>query len=264
MNQITMRSIRRILCAVLVAVGGLSFVSHPTAAQPPSALWENKVPVKRVEKPQRTPPKPRPKPKIVKKQPVIVEQIQLLSLRWSVNKGGFADAPDPAKNPKPINPEETFKVNDHLQLVFTVNQDGYLYIIQEKDLTMVFPDKRINNGNNFVKKNQQITIPSNCDKNYRTPDGKSIVDANGNCWFEVSDTDDDLTLIFSRDKIDNLPNSATDDGTILIKKEVLTEVKSGSRQQFSKTNPNGTTVQFTNLNRNDNEELIIETKIRHQ
>jgi hypothetical protein len=91
-----------------------------------------------------------------------------------------------------------------------------------------------------------------------------VKDKNVNCWFRVENTDDDLTLIFSRDKIDDLPNSATDDGTIIIKKEVLAEVKSGSRQQFSKTNPNATTVQFTNLNRNDNEELIIETKIRHQ
>ena len=256
MNEITMYTIQRILCVLIVVVGGVSVLSRLTAAQSPSALWENKVPVKRVEKPQRTPPKPRPKPKIVKKQPIVVEQIQLLSLRWSANKGGFADTPDPTRNPKPINPEETFKVNDHLQLVFTVNQDGYLYIIQEKDLTMVFPDKRINNGLNFVKKNQQIVIPSNCASEYK--------DKNGNCWFRVENTDDDLTLIFSRDKIDDLPNSANDEGTIIVKKAVLAEVKSGSRQQFSKTNPNATTVQFTNLNRNDNEELIIETKIRHQ
>ncbi len=249
-----MNVFRRNICVLILS--GLSGWACQTLAQSPSALWENKVPVKRVEKPQRTPPKPRPKPKIVKKQPIVVEQIQLLSLRWSANKGGFADAPDPAKNPKPINPEETFKVNDHLQLVFTVNQDGYLYIIQDKDLTMVFPDKRINNGQNFVKKDQRIVIPSNC--------VGEIKDKNGNCWFRVENTDDDLTLIFSRDKIDDLPNSANDDGTIIVKKAVLAEVKSGTRQQFSKTIPNATTVQFTNLNRNDNEELIIETKIRHQ
>jgi Domain of unknown function (DUF4384) len=219
-----------------------------------SLMWSKPVEVKRVDKPKRTPPKPRPKP--TKKKPVVVEKIQLLSLRWSVNKGDWADAPDPSKNPKPSNPEESYKVNDHLQLVFTVNQDGYLYIVQEKDLTMVFPDKRINNGQNFVKKDQQIVIPSNCANEYK--------DKNGNCWFRVENSDDDLTLIFSRDKIDDLPNSANDEGTVIVKKDVLAEVKSGSRQQFSKTNPNGTTVQFTNLNRSDNEELIIETKIRHQ
>lgn len=234
---------------------GLSGWAVPSLAQSPSALWENKVPVKRVEKPQRTPPKPRPKPAGRKPAPV-VEKVQLLSLRWSIHKGAWADAPDPSKNPKPTNPEETYKVGDYLQLDFQVNQDGYLYIIQEKDLTMVFPDKRINNGQNFVKKDQRIVVPSNCPGEYK--------DKNGNCWFRVENTDDDLTLIFSRDKIDDLPNSATDDGTIIVKKDVLTKVKSGSRQQFSKTNPNVTTVQFTNLNRNDNEELIIETKIRHQ
>ncbi len=219
-----------------------------------SLMWSKPVAVKRVDKPKRTPPKPRAKP--TPKKPVVIEKIQLLSLRWSANKGAWADAPDPAKHPKPTNPEEIYKVNDHLQLGFQVNQDGYLYIIQEKDLTMVFPDKRINNGNNFVKKDQQIVVPSNC--------VSEVKDKNGNCWFRVENSDDDLTLIFSRDKIDDLPNSANDSGTIIVKKEVLAEVKSGSRQQFSKTNPNATTVQFTNLNRNDNEELIIETKIRHQ
>lgn len=238
---------------ISLLVIGLSLSSW--ADSKASLLWEKPVAVKRVEKPRRTPPKPRPKPAGKKPAPV-VEKVQLLSLRWSAGKGAWADAPDPKKNPKPSNPEETFKVGDHLQLEFTVNQDGYLYIIQEKDLTMVFPDKRINNGQNFLKKDQRIVIPSNC--------VSEVKDKNGNCWFRVENTDDDLTLIFSRDKIDDLPNSATDDGTIIIKKEVLAEVKSGSRQQFSKTNPNATTVQFTNLNRNDNEELIIETKIRHQ
>lgn len=256
-----MSQFRRIFCLVILA--GVSGWTSRTWAQSPSALWENKVPVKRVEKPQRTPPKPRPKPAGRKSAPV-VEKVQLLSLRWSLNKGDWADKPDLTKQPKPVNPEATFKVKDHLQLVAQVNQDGYLYIFQESSSTMIFPDKRINNGQNFVKKDQRIVIPSNCDKSYRTPEGKPIVDANGNCWFEVSDSDDDLTFIFSRDKIDDLPNSATDDGTIIFNKEVLAKVKSGSTQQFSKTNPSATTVQFTNLNRNDNEELIIETKIRHQ
>ena len=220
-----------------------------------SLMWSKPVAVKRVDKPKRTPPPSKPRPKRPPKGPV-VEKIQLLCLRWSVNKGAWADAPDPTKNPKPSNPEESYKVNDHLQLVFTVNQDGYLYIIQEKDLTMVFPDKRINKGDNFVQKDQQIVVPSNC--------VSEVKDKNGNCWFRVENSDDDLMLIFSRDKIDDLPNSANDEGTVIVKKAVLAEVKSGSRQQFSKTNPNGTMVQFTNLNRNDNEELIIETKIRHQ
>jgi hypothetical protein len=244
------------LCAISLSVLVL-WLSLPSWADSKSSLlWEKPVEVKRVEKPNRTPPKPRPTPRIVKKKPVVVQQSPLLSLRWSARKGDWADAPDPAKRPKPANPEDSFKVGDHLQLVVEVNQDGYLYMIQEKDLTMIFPDARINGGKNFLKKGQKITIPSNC-----TPD---VTDKNGNCWFEVADKDDQITLIFSRDKIENLPNSADDTGTIIVKKEVVAEVKSGSRQQFSKTNPDATTVQFTNLNKNDNEELIIETKIKHQ
>jgi hypothetical protein len=223
--------------------------------------WDKPEKIVRVEKPNRTPPKPRPKPR---KKRVIVESTPLLALRWSVRKGGWADAPDPAKQPKPANPETAFRVNDHLQLVVEVNQDGYLYMIQDADLTMIFPDARINNGKNFVKKGQQIIIPSNCDEKYRDAEGKPVVDANGNCWFKVADKDDDLTLIFSRDRIDNLPNSADETGTMTVKNQVLSAVKSGTSQQFSKTNPDAVTVQFTNLNKNDNEELIIETKIRHQ
>ncbi len=254
---------RNICCAIglifLVALGCRIGTVAGVAGDSSSLMWSKPVEVKRVDKPRRTQTPERKKRivrKIVNKKPVLTERIPLLSLRWSINKGDWADAPDPSKNPKPSNPEESYKVNDHLQLVFTVNQDGYLYIVQEKDLTMVFPDKRINNGQNFVKKDQQIVIPSNCANEYK--------DKNGNCWFRVESSDDDLTLIFSRDKIDDLPNSANDEGTVIVKKDVLAEVKSGSRQQFSKTNPNGTMVQFTNLNRNDNEELIIETKIRHQ
>lgn len=251
MNKLTTLRIRRIICAIVV--GGLSCWPSQARAQGPSALWENKVPVKRVEKPNRTPPKPRQKPKPHKP---VVQMTPLLSLRWSALKGSWANAPDPSKKGVATNPETAFKVNDHLQLVMEVNQDGYLYMIQESDLTMIFPDARINGGKNFVKKGQKIVIPSNCDKAYQ--------DANGNCWFKVEAKDDDLTLIFSRDRIDDLPNSADESGTVTIKKEVLTTVKSGTSQQFSKTNPDAVTVQFTNLNKNDNEELIIETKIKHQ
>lgn len=251
MNRLTRLHIRKVICALVI--GGLSCWPSQAMAQGPSALWENKVPVKRVEKPQRTPPKPRPKPR---PQAPVVQMAPLLSLRWSVLKGNWADAPDAAKKPVATNPETPFRVNDHVQLVMEVNQDGYLYVIQDSDLTMVFPDARINAGKNYVKKGQKIIIPSNCDKKYQ--------DANGNCWFKVEAKDDDLTLIFSRDRIDDLPNSADESGAVTIKKEALMALKSGTSQQFSKTNPDAVTVQFTNLNRKDNEELIIETKIRHQ
>lgn len=243
-----MRQSGKIVCIGLLLIGSC----WPSAAQSPSLMWGKPVQVTRVEKPRRTPPKPRPK---AKPQAPVVQLSPLLSLRWSVLKGAWANAPD-GKKPTSANPETPFRVGDHLQLVIEVNQDGYLYMIQDSDLAMIFPDARINGGQNAVKKGQKIVIPSNCDKQYQ--------DGNGNCWLKVGDKDDDLTLIFSRDRIDDLPNVADESGAMTVKREALQALKSGTSQQFSKTNPDPVTVQFTNLNRKDNEELIIETKIRHQ
>lgn len=251
MSYITLRQIGKVICVIIILV--LSCWPSRSSAQSPSLMWGKPVQVTRVEKPRRTPSKPRPKAH--PKAPV-VQSVPLLSLRWSILKGNWADAPDATKKPGATNPETPFKVNDHVQLVMEVNQDGYLYMIQDSDLTMIFPDARINGGKNTVKKGQKIVIPSNCDKKYQ--------DANGNCWFKVEAKDDNLTLIFSRDRIDDLPNSADESGTVTVKPEALMALKTGTSQQFSKTNPDAVTVQFTNLNKKDNEELIIETKIRHQ
>ncbi len=259
MSNINLRQIGKVTCLLVVIV--LSCWSSQTIAQSPSLMWGKPVQVTRVEKPRRTPSKARPKAR--PKAPV-VQSVPLLSLRWSIMKGAWADAPDTSKKPTATNPETAFKVKDHLQLVMEVNQDGYLYLIQDSDLAIIFPDARINGGKNFVKKGQKIIIPSNCDKKYRDAEGNPIVDANGNCWFRVEAKDDDLTLIFSRDRIDDLPNFADESGAMTVKKEALAALKSGTSQQFSKTNPDAVTVQFTNLNKKDNEELIIETKIKHQ
>lgn len=239
---------RKIICSSLMIVASC----WPGSAQSPSLMWGKPVQVTRVEKPRRTATVPRRK--ATPKKPV-VQLSPLLALRWSVLKGAWANAPD-GKKPVSTNPETPFRVNDHLQMVVEVNQDGYLYMIQDSDLALIFPDARINGGQNAVKKGQQIIIPSNCVKKYQ--------DANGNCWLKVEAKDDDLTLIFSRDRIDDLPNTADESGAMTVKREALQALKSGTSQQFSKTNPDPVTVQFTNLNRKDNEELIIETKIRHQ
>ena len=251
MSNINLRQIGKAICFLIVLA--LSCWPSQASAQSPSLMWGKPVQVTRVEKPRRTPSKPHPKPKPHKPP---VQLTPLLSLRWSIMKGAWADAPDPAKKPMATNPETPFKVDDHVQMVMEVNQDGSLYLIQDSDLAMIFPDARINGGKNFVKKGQKIAIPSNCDKKYQ--------DANGSCWFKIESKDDDLTLIFSRDRIDDLPNFADESGAMTVKKEALAALKSGTSQQFSKTNPDAVTVQFTNLNKQDNEELIIETKIKHQ
>jgi hypothetical protein len=64
------------------------------------------------------------------------------------------------------NPLSTFYTGDHLRLVVKANQDGYLYIIHQDNPTapgqIIFPDSRLNNGRNDVKKLQEIVLPSRC------------------------------------------------------------------------------------------------------
>src|SRR5438128_296559 len=112
-----------------------SWIKPPCLAQSgsPSLLWSAPVPVKRVAKPRRTPPPVHLKTTVKKS---VVQRVPLLSLRWNMSKGAWADVPDATRKPIVVSPETAFKVNDHVQLVLEVNQDGYLYVIQDSDLTM--------------------------------------------------------------------------------------------------------------------------------
>ena len=118
MSNINLRQIGKVICLIIV----LSCWPRQATAQSPSLMWGKPVQVTRVEKPRRTPSKPRPKPRPHKP---VVQMTPLLSLRWSVQQR------DQAKIVKPANPDVSFKVGDYLRLVVEVNQDGYLYIIQE-------------------------------------------------------------------------------------------------------------------------------------
>ena len=250
MSDINLRQIGKIICFLVALV--LSCWPSQASGQSPSLMWGKPVQVTHVEKPRRTQSPERKKRiirKIVNKKPVLVQLSPLLALRWSVQQR------DQAKQVKPAHPDSAFKVGNQLRLVVEVNQDGYLYMVQEGQMMMLFPDKRIKNGDNHVIKGQKIVVPSVCDKEREAAD---------NCWFDVEGGDDDLTLIFSRDRLDDLFDSLDQRGNTIIKKERLAEVKRGTAQQFSKVNLDTFTVQYTNLNREDNEELIIETKIRHQ
>lgn len=211
----------------------------------PSLVWTAPVKVNRVTKPKRRPAKPRPKK--------VVQTVPLLSLRWGVLKR------DEQMNAQPANPDTAFQIGDRLALKFQVNQDGYLYIIKNTedadDQPLLFPDSRINDGKNFVKKDQEIVIPSNCPAEYN--------DAKGRCWFQVNDEKDELTLIFSRDLITDLPEKVKEARGAKVKKQGVIEIKRGSGQKLDRAKFDPYTVQITNLNRDDNEELITNIVITH-
>lgn len=215
----------------------------------PSLVWTAPVKVTRTPpKPNRKPAKPRPKKVIV--------TVPLLSMRWGVNKR------DAQLNAQPTNPDTAFQVGDRLALKFKVNQDGYLYIVKNSDdpddQPLLFPDSRINGGQNLVKKNQEIIIPSNCPAEYN--------DEKGRCWFKVTNEPDELTVIFSRDLITDLPAKIKEAEKIKVKKQGIVELRQNSKQDLSKPDrpkDDPYMIQVTNLNKNDNEELITTIVITH-
>ena len=167
-------------------------------------------------------------------------------------------------------PSAIFQNEDALQLRIKVNQDGYLHIIQNRDGAdgeILFPDSRINNGNNFVRKNQEIIIPSNC------PPGSRHLDEQGNCWFNVEGLagSEIFTLIFSREAVPEVINRiATAGGSV--RQQDIRRIQESANQVTSRPNLSpqqgggaGRYAQWvTNNNRNNNEELVKRIVLNHK
>jgi hypothetical protein len=235
--------------AATVRAARKSVASTMPQSGDPSLVWTAPVKVTRpAPKPNRKPRKPRPKP--------VVEKVPLLSLRWGVLKR------DAQLSPQPTNPDTIFQIGDRLALRFKVNQDGFLYVVKNSEADdeqpLLFPDSRINGGQNFVKKNQEVVIPSNCPADYN--------DEKGRCWFKVTDEPDELTLIFSRDLITDLPEKIKEAKDARVKKQGILELRRDSKQdlsQMGRPKDDPYMIQVTNLNKNDNEELITVITITH-
>ena len=159
-----------------------------------------------------------------------------------------------------------FHTGDQLRLAVTANQEGYLYVIYQKenqDGLVMFPDSRVNDGGNYVSKNREFILP---------PVDCPLPDPNG-CWYTVSDdpAKEFFIIVFSRDQILDLPNtpggaeavkSALANG--VLKKEVIDSYITSARlQDYKIYSPRAAgsssryAVWVTNVNRSDNEEIIV-------
>ncbi len=213
----------------------------------PSLVWKKPEEVKRA--PQNYQKKvSRPKPK--------TESKPLLALRlWALKR-------DQSLNPVETSLNATFHVGDRLQLAMQPNQDGYLYLVQESerpgDQPVLFPDSRINDGQNYVKQEQRLVIPSNCRKEYN--------DERGNCWWQVTKQSDRLTIIFSRAMLLNLPDKLAPTASVAkVNSRALSTIKKSANQKLAQAELDDRyTVQFWNTNRNNNEILIAEIVIKHE
>src|ERR1700754_2038055 len=164
------------------------------------------------------------KPKAGHRGPKVIIRAPLLRLEYKIVKK--------AEDGKPVETSSTaiFQNNDLLQLRIKVNQDGYLHIIQNRegnDGDIVFPDSRIDNGNHFVKKNQEIIIPSHC--------SRESMDEQSNCWYEIQNRagNEIYTLIFSREAKPEVLNQLPAVGGTVKQSDIL-RVKSTVNQITSR------------------------------
>lgn len=225
-------------------------VSSTTWNQPQQV--QRQVKPKRVYRPHR---KYRMRPK-VETAPLLTVQYRVLIKRTDGSEGESSLA-------------SVFHTGDRLRLGVTANQDGFLYVVYQKegeDGQIMFPDSRVNHGENYVSNNAEFVLPPiNC------PDP----DPN-HCWYEVTaDPEQEyFIIVFSRDQITDLPNSGGKPSDAVkkaltsgvVKKEIIENyIKSARVQDYkiygrpkgSNTPASRYAVWITNTNRQDNEEIIL-------
>lgn len=243
---------------VLVAAFVFLTISASSApGQVSSTTWDKPQQVARKEKPKRI-YRPTRRARVRPK----VETAPLLTVQYRV----FIKRPDGTQGE--ASPASVFHPGDQLRLGVTANQDGFLYVIYQKenqDGLVMFPDSRVNNGENYVGRNREFILPPvNCPA--ADPD---------ECWYKVTadPAKEFFIVVFSRDQIVDLPNTAGGTEAVrtalasgVLKKEVIDGyVRSARMQDYKITSrPARAASPFsryaiwvTNTNRADNEEVIV-------
>lgn len=242
------RSLRSLL--ILILACGLFGPALAAQTKKGSLVWGQPVSITRKTKPNRV-------------QSAGFKKVQvapLLTLQWRLLVRGNGNIQ------QEVDPSQEFSTGDQLKLAITANQDGYLYLISQpegKDGIIVFPDQRINNGQNLVKRNQELVVPSYC----RGVEG--LIDPK-DCWWRMAPPAgrETFIVVFSRDKIKTLPAAAGE----IVKTEIIDELRSGSGQKVEQNVganplPGRPNIRFAtrvqNTNAKDNEELIATIEFTH-
>lgn len=225
-------------------------ISIPVEAQKKESLWITVATVERVKKPNRQ------RVGSARK----TQRVALLTLQWHLLMRTGDNTQEEA------DPNREFQTGDRLKVAVTVNQTGYLYIVnrhQGKDPVLLFPDLRINKGQNNVIRNKEYVVPSYCEE-YDDPE---------DCWFRMMPPagTETLIVIFSRDKITTLPNKIAKPNSV-VKPEVIDQLVSTSEKENKQVTgtlrvPGQKAVRYAtwaqNTNLKDNEELITTIEVRH-
>ena len=245
------------LIALIVGLLGIMMFSSVAVGQESSTTWDKPQQVKRQEKPKRVyhaTKKSKVRPK-VQMSPLLTVQYRVLIKRPDGTEGEASAA-------------SVFHAGDMLRLGVTANQDGFLYVIYQKedqDGLVMFPDSRVNHGENYVGKNQEFILPPAVCPSTNPDD----------CWYKVTNdpTKEFFIIVFSRDQILDLPNSAGGSDAVksalaagVLKKEVIDSyIKSARMQDYkiysrpAKANSPASryAIWVTNTNRGDNEDVIL-------
>jgi len=225
------------------------FVGRVDAQKQGATLWYPVATVKRVDKPNRQRAQPVPR----------VQKTALLTLQWHLIKR-MSDT-----KRAEADPSKEFQTGDRLKLAITTNQNGYLYIVSQphdKDGVMLFPDLRINKGQNYVLKDTEYVVPSYC-PNLGQED----------CWFKMTPPagTETMIVIFSRDKITDLPNEISTPYAP-VKRNIVEQLIASSQQKVKQSSgalaiPGKKAVRYAtrvqNTNLEDNEELIATIELTH-
>jgi hypothetical protein len=203
--------------------------------------------VTRVAKKKRTRTPPKKKYTPPKKLKVNEDYVPLLSLVAQLYKV------DNFNENMSINPFVQVPFGTRLRIAIKPNQEGYLYIIHqrssEEDGMVIFPSPTINNGSNYVADNQEYIVPSNC------TDRPGI-----NCVLPVLPPvgTEVFTFIFSRDRVDDLPNDAEAASRVRLTPQQILQfyLESGQKLCESQLKDIPTALKIVNTNTKDNEEII--------
>ena len=182
-----------------------------------------------------------------------VEKAPLLKLEWRLNKVS-ADGSDEET------PQRSFNSGDRLRLSVRTNQDGYLYVIHQKSPTspgiFIFPYSAINDGNSRIDKSEEFVLPSNCPVNISRRDCSVVLTFSG--------SEELFHLFFTREPFADLPLS-TSGTTESIPATLLEKLKNESGQILRKQKGSTPFSELlTNINTNDNEEIIETITLERQ
>ncbi|HSO73229.1 MAG TPA: DUF4384 domain-containing protein, partial [Blastocatellia bacterium] len=250
-----------LLAQTLISAAGFNQAENPGFWYKPEKFTQPAKP-----KTGRVRPVSRPRP-----DSAGLEENPLLAVKYQVLKRGDANFQES------VDPGGQFKIEDQLKLSLTPNQTGFLYVVHASvgvdgkvidQPHVIFPDPRINGGQNAVEKDRAYIVPQYC------PEFSDPKD----CWWEITPPNgrEFFTVIFSRDQIvADFPNKLTEEdvarGSSAISQQVIEALKKGSGQILAKdtgvagsrrTKQNdGVYVRNTSLK--DNEELIDTIEIKH-